>query len=147
MGPTGSIRSYVTTFKIVYFTLDKSRDSELENGISYTTVKNCISYTTVEEQWECNFALKDEKLVTFKKMAHTCFGTYWRALLCLHPFRTLQSFSPAHLFKASHVRPCTKQPKISRLNPSLYYGCVRKFNLQCQSRLRVPSESCQIVRL
>ena len=36
-------------------TWDKSRDSELEN---------CISNTTVEEQWESNFALKVDKLVT-----------------------------------------------------------------------------------
>ena len=40
---------------MVLFTLDKSRDSELENG---------ISYTTVEEQWESNSALKVDKLVT-----------------------------------------------------------------------------------
>ena len=39
----------------MYFTLDKSRDSVLENG---------ISYTTVEEQWESNSALKVDKLVT-----------------------------------------------------------------------------------
>jgi hypothetical protein len=37
------------------FTLDKSRDSELENG---------ISYTTVEGKWESNSALKVNKLVT-----------------------------------------------------------------------------------
>ena len=37
---------------MVFFTLDKSRDSALENG---------ISYTTVEEQWESNSALKDDK--------------------------------------------------------------------------------------
>ena len=38
----------------MFFTLDKSRDSELQNG---------ISYTTVEEQWESNSALKVDKLV------------------------------------------------------------------------------------
>ena len=37
-----------------FFTLDKGRDTELQNG---------ISYTTVEEQWESNFALKVDKLV------------------------------------------------------------------------------------
>ena len=37
------------------FTLDKSRDLELEN---------CISYTTGEEQWESSSALKVDKLVT-----------------------------------------------------------------------------------
>ena len=41
--------------EIVFFTLDKSRNSELENG---------ILYTTVEEQWESNSALKVDKLVT-----------------------------------------------------------------------------------
>ena len=39
----------------MFFTLDKSKDSELENG---------ISYTTVEEQWESNSALKVDQLVT-----------------------------------------------------------------------------------
>ena len=39
----------------VFFTLDKSSDSELQNG---------MSYTTVEEQWESNSALKVDKLVT-----------------------------------------------------------------------------------
>ena len=48
------IRFYVAKFEIVFFTLDNSRDSELEND---------ISYTTVEEQWESNYALKVEKLV------------------------------------------------------------------------------------
>ena len=48
------ILSFVATFEIVIFTLDKSRDSELQNGISY-----CI----VEEQWESNFALNVDKLV------------------------------------------------------------------------------------
>ena len=55
MWPTDSIRSYVAKYKHVFFTLDKSRDSELEN---------CILYTTVEEQWESNSALKIDKLVT-----------------------------------------------------------------------------------
>jgi hypothetical protein len=41
-------------FEIVFFTLDKSKDSELENG---------IPNTTVEEQWESNYALKVDKLV------------------------------------------------------------------------------------
>jgi hypothetical protein len=44
---TGSNWSYVETFEIVFFTLDKSIDSELQNG---------ISYTSVEEQWEINSA-------------------------------------------------------------------------------------------
>jgi hypothetical protein len=48
-------RSNVAKSEIVFFTLDKSIDSELENG---------ISYTTVEEQWESNSALKVDKLVT-----------------------------------------------------------------------------------
>ena len=30
---TGSNQSYVTKFEIVFFTLDKSRDSELQNGM------------------------------------------------------------------------------------------------------------------
>jgi hypothetical protein len=38
----------------VFFTLDKSRDSE-----------NGISYTPVEEQWASNSALKVDKLVTY----------------------------------------------------------------------------------
>ena len=50
--------------KFVFFTLDKSRDSELEEG---------ISYTTVEEQWESNFALKVDKLVN--SLLRKCFGT------------------------------------------------------------------------
>ena len=47
---------------MVFFILDKSRDSELENG---------ISYATVEEQWESNSALKVDQLVTstFEKMS------------------------------------------------------------------------------
>ena len=36
------------------FTLDKSRDSELQNG---------ISYTAIEEQWESHSALKVDQLV------------------------------------------------------------------------------------
>ena len=43
------IQSYATIFKIVFFTLDKSRDTELQNS---------ISYTAFEEQWESNSALK-----------------------------------------------------------------------------------------
>ena len=39
----------------MFFTLAKSRDSEIEKG---------ISYTTVEEQWETNSALKVDKHVT-----------------------------------------------------------------------------------
>ena len=39
----------------MFFTLDKGGDSELENG---------ISYTTVEEQRESNSALKVDQLVT-----------------------------------------------------------------------------------
>ena len=42
-------------FEIVIFILDKSRNSELENG---------ISYTAVERQWESSSALKVNKLVT-----------------------------------------------------------------------------------
>jgi hypothetical protein len=33
------IRAYVAKFEMVFFTLDKSRDSVLENGISYTEVE------------------------------------------------------------------------------------------------------------
>jgi hypothetical protein len=46
---------------MVCFTLDKSGDSGLENG---------ISCTAVEEQWESNSALKVAKLgnLTFEKM-------------------------------------------------------------------------------
>ena len=40
---------------MVFLTWDTSRDSELENY---------ISYTTVEEQWESHFALKVDVLVT-----------------------------------------------------------------------------------
>ena len=47
--PTGSIWSYVAKFEMVFFfTLDKSRDSELQNG---------MSYSAFEEQWESNYAL------------------------------------------------------------------------------------------
>ena len=38
----------------VFFTLDKGRDTELHNG---------ISYTAFEEQWENNSALKVDQLV------------------------------------------------------------------------------------
>ena len=38
----------------MFFTLDKSRDSELQNG---------ISYTAFEEQWESNYAFKVDQLV------------------------------------------------------------------------------------
>ena len=47
---TASIRA----FGIVFFTLDKSIDSALQNG---------ISYTTFEEQWESNYSLKVDQLV------------------------------------------------------------------------------------
>ena len=40
---------------MVFFTLDKSRDTELQNG---------ISYTAFEEQWGSISALKVDKLVT-----------------------------------------------------------------------------------
>jgi hypothetical protein len=53
--PTTTIWSCVAKFEMVFFTLDKSRDSQLQNG---------ISYTAVEEQWESNSALKVDKLVT-----------------------------------------------------------------------------------
>jgi hypothetical protein len=39
--------------------LEKSRDSELENG---------ISYTTVEEQWESHSTLKVDKVNIFSKV-------------------------------------------------------------------------------
>ena len=42
-------------FLFLFFTLDKSRDTELQI---------CISYTAVEEQWESNSTLKGDKLVT-----------------------------------------------------------------------------------
>jgi hypothetical protein len=38
----------------MFFTLDKSRDSEIQNG---------ISYTNFEEDWESNSALKVDQLV------------------------------------------------------------------------------------
>ena len=41
----------------MFFTLDKSTDSELENA---------MLYTTVEEQWDINSALKADNL-TFEK--------------------------------------------------------------------------------
>ena len=41
-------------FEMVFFTLDKSRDSELQNG---------ISYTAFEEQWKSYSALKVDQLV------------------------------------------------------------------------------------
>ena len=53
--PTALIWSYVAKFEIVFFTLVKSRDTELQN---------CTSYTEFEEQWESNSALKVDKLVT-----------------------------------------------------------------------------------
>ena len=50
------IRSYVATFEIVlFFTLDKSRDTVLQHG---------ISDTAFEEQWESNSALRVDKLET-----------------------------------------------------------------------------------
>ena len=52
-------------FKLCFFfTLDKNTDSELENG---------ISYTTVEEQWESNLKVESCNL-TFEKMALEYFG-------------------------------------------------------------------------
>jgi hypothetical protein len=53
---------------VFFFTWDKSRNSELEN---------CISYTTVEEQWESNSALKVDTFATplLKKCPLECFGT------------------------------------------------------------------------
>ena len=67
MRPTTWIQSYVAKFEIVFFTLDTSGDSELENG---------MSYTAVEEKWESNCGLKVDKLCnpTFEKMALECFG-------------------------------------------------------------------------
>jgi hypothetical protein len=49
------IHYFVAKFAIVFFTLDKTRDTELQNG---------LSYTAFEEQWESNSALKVDKLVT-----------------------------------------------------------------------------------
>ena len=48
-------RFFVAKFEIVFFTLDKSRDSELGND---------ISYTAFEEEWESNSALKVDSLLT-----------------------------------------------------------------------------------
>jgi hypothetical protein len=75
---------------MVFLSLDKSRDSALENG---------ISYTAFEEQWESNSALNDDKCAnpTFEKMGLECFGT-----------PTGELFVYSHLFKHSHVRPCGK---------------------------------------
>jgi hypothetical protein len=62
-------------FFILFFTLDKSRDTELQNG---------ILYTAFEEQWESYSAFKVDKLVSFEKMAFECFGTNWRATPIQH---------------------------------------------------------------
>ena len=48
------IRSYVAKCEMVFFTLNKSRDSELQN---------VMSYTAFEEQWESYSALKVDQLV------------------------------------------------------------------------------------
>jgi hypothetical protein len=47
--PTSSFQTYVAKFEMVFFTLNKSTDLELEN---------VISYTAFEEQWETNYSLK-----------------------------------------------------------------------------------------
>ena len=51
MWPTGSIWSYVATFEIVFFTLDESKDTELENGISYTRVEEQRESNSAFESW------------------------------------------------------------------------------------------------
>jgi hypothetical protein len=60
------IQSYVEKFEIFIFifTLDKSRDSELQSG---------ISYTAFEEQWESNSASRVDQL-TFEIITVECFG-------------------------------------------------------------------------
>jgi hypothetical protein len=52
---------------MVFFTLDKSSDSELQNG---------ISYIAFEEQWESISALKVDQLVNslLRKSPFKCFG-------------------------------------------------------------------------
>ena len=68
----------------MFFTIDKSRDTELQNG---------ISYTAFEEPWKSYSSLKVDKLVTplFEKIALECFGTPIQHRS--HPL------SPTHLFK------------------------------------------------
>jgi hypothetical protein len=112
MWSTGLTLTYVAKFENVFLTLDKSRDSELENDISYTTMRKLFCFESCET---CK--------LTFEKMALKWFGTYLRAHLCLHPFsivHTLLRFSPTHLFKDSlEATVCSKQPMISRLRAGL----------------------------
>ena len=67
---------------MVLFTWDKSRDSELQNG---------ISYTAVEEQLESNSALKVDTLVTpLEKMSLECFvGTPTGELFFVYTYSAL----------------------------------------------------------
>jgi hypothetical protein len=67
---------------MVLFTWDKSRDSELQNG---------ILYTAVEEQLESNSALKVDKLVTvLEKMSLECFvGTPTGELFFVYTYSAL----------------------------------------------------------
>ena len=92
------IQSNVAKFEFVFFTLEKSRDIELQNG---------ISYTAFEEQWEGNYALKVDKLVT-SLLRENGFWMFWYQLessslstpisASLTPFL---HFRPSHLFKGS----------------------------------------------
>jgi glutaredoxin 2 len=66
--------------------LDKSRNSNLENY---------ISFTQVEKQWESHSALKVDKLVTplLRKMDLECFGTPTGALFFVYTYSA--SFTPS----------------------------------------------------
>jgi hypothetical protein len=126
----------------VFFILDKSTvNSDLEHVISLQLKNN----GKVILLW---------KLINWENAPWIFWYTYWRALICLHPFNivhTLLSCSPTHLFKDSHVKPCakqcvwlcTKQPKISRLKPGLYnvyrhiINYYRKINSQQDHYLQV----------
>jgi hypothetical protein len=54
MCPTTLIWCYVVTFETVFFALDKSRDTGLQNG---------LCYAVFEEQWGSNSALNVDKRV------------------------------------------------------------------------------------
>ena len=83
----------------MFFTLEKS--SEIENG---------ISYTTVEEQGESNSALKVDKLVTplLRKGPMNVLVHILESSSFSTPIHDCSRLSPTHLFKDSHVRPCAK---------------------------------------
>jgi hypothetical protein len=49
---------------------------------------------------------------------------------CQKPGRSIPSI---HHATPATATPCTKQPKMSGLTAGLYYGCIRDFQLECQS--------------